>query len=227
MNDTNYLFERIDSSNGSVYRYNSNAPAGEEEYLIDDLLAEVNDTVLSSRWRVPYSYIPDVIFYEQILIDMFGNYKNKKVFRTEFLSSYSYGLVENFGIDSVFYDQDFGFSQSILRGCIVDGVVYGDTTLTDVDDEKNSIPTVYRLEQNCPNPFNPSTKISWQTPIGGWQTLKVYYVLGNEVATLVNEYKNAGSYEINFDASSLSSGIYFYHLQAGDFVETKKMLLLK
>ena len=104
MNDTNYLFERIDSSNGSVYRYNSNAPAGEEEYLIDDLLAEVNDTVLSSRWRVPYSYIPDVIFYEQILIDMFGNYKNKKVFRTEFLSSYSYGLVENFGIDSVFYD---------------------------------------------------------------------------------------------------------------------------
>jgi len=52
-------------------------------------------------------------------------------------------------------------------------------------------------------------------------------VLGNEVATLVNEYKNAGSYEINFDASSLSSGIYFYHLQAGDFVETKKMLLLK
>ncbi len=90
-----------------------------------------------------------------------------------------------------------------------------------------TIPTKFNLYQNYPNPFNPSTKISWQSPIGGWQTLKIYDVLGNEVTTLVNEYKNAGSYEVNFDASKLSSGIYFYHLRAGSFVETKKMLLLK
>ena len=80
------------------------------------------------------------------------------------------------------------------------------------------------LEQNYPNPFNPSTKISWQSPVSGWQTLKVYDVLGNEVATLVNEYRDAGSYEIEFNASKLSSGVYYYQLRAGSFVETKKMI---
>jgi len=98
--------------------------------------------------------------------------------------------------------------------------------LTNVEDEKQ-IPTEFTLEQNYPNPFNPSTKISWQSPVSSHQSLKVYDVLGNEVATLVNEEKPAGSYEVDFDASQLSSGIYFYKLQAGSFFETKKMLLLK
>jgi hypothetical protein len=92
-------------------------------------------------------------------------------------------------------------------------------------------PKEYQLFQNYPNPFNPSTKISWQAVIDCWQTLKVYDVLGNEVTTLVNEYRAAGAYEIEFNpASSIkhpASGIYFYRLQAGSFVETKKMLLIK
>ena len=92
-------------------------------------------------------------------------------------------------------------------------------------------PTEFSLEQNYPNPFNPSTKISWQSPVAGWQILKVYDILGNEVATLVNEFKDAGSYEIEFNPSSIkhypSSGVYFYRLQAGNFVEIKKMILLK
>ena len=89
----------------------------------------------------------------------------------------------------------------------------------------------FLLSQNYPNPFNPSTKISWQTPLGGWQTLKVYDLLGNEVATLVNEYRPAGSYEIEFTSTvgshQLANGVYFYQLKASDFVETKKMVLLK
>jgi hypothetical protein len=85
----------------------------------------------------------------------------------------------------------------------------------------------YSLYQNYPNPFNPSTTISWQSPVSSLQTLKIYDVLGNEVATLVNEFRNAGSYEFDFDASELSSGVYFYKLQVGDFVQTKKMLLMK
>jgi hypothetical protein len=89
----------------------------------------------------------------------------------------------------------------------------------------------YILGQNYPNPFNPSTKISWQSPVGGWQTLKVYDILGNEIATLVNEYKDAGSYEIDFKSTVgshlLANGVYFYRLKVGNFVETKKMLLLK
>ncbi len=83
------------------------------------------------------------------------------------------------------------------------------------------------LEQNYPNPFNPTTKISWQSPVGSHQTIKVYDVLGNEVATLVDEYREAGKYEIEFEASNLSSGVYYYQLRAGSFVETRRMIILK
>jgi hypothetical protein len=83
------------------------------------------------------------------------------------------------------------------------------------------------LFQNYPNPFNPSTKISWQLPVGGQVTLKVYDVLGNEVVTLLDEYKPAGSYEVEFNASGINSGVYFYKLQAGSYTETKKLVLLK
>ncbi|MBK7630486.1 MAG: T9SS type A sorting domain-containing protein [Ignavibacteriales bacterium] len=88
-------------------------------------------------------------------------------------------------------------------------------------------PAKFSLEQNYPNPFNPSTKISWQSPIDSWQTLKVFDVLGNEVALIVNEFKPAGNYETEFDASKLSSGIYYYQLKVGEFVQSKKMILLK
>ena len=88
-------------------------------------------------------------------------------------------------------------------------------------------PTKFALQQNYPNPFNPSTKISWQSPVGSWQTLKIYDILGKEIATLVNEEKPAGNYEVDFNASQLASGIYYYQLRAGDYVETKKMILLK
>lgn len=99
----------------------------------------------------------------------------------------------------------------------------GTTSITD-----NSIePLNFQLFQNYPNPFNPSTKISWQSPIGSHQTLKVYDALGNEVVTLVNEYKPAGSYEVEWNASHLSSGVYFYQLKAGEFIETKKLTLIK
>lgn len=85
----------------------------------------------------------------------------------------------------------------------------------------------FGLSQNYPNPFNPSTTISWQSPADGWQALKVYDLLGREVATLVDEFRSAGSYEVMFDASSLASGTYFYRLSAGSFTETKKLLLMK
>ncbi|MEJ5306551.1 MAG: T9SS type A sorting domain-containing protein [Ignavibacteria bacterium] len=94
----------------------------------------------------------------------------------------------------------------------------------------DEIPTEFTLNQNYPNPFNPSTKISWQSPVSGYTTLKVYDVLGKEVGTLVNEYLNAGSYEVEFNAGqtrNLSSGVYLYKLQVGEFVQTKKMILAK
>ena len=88
-------------------------------------------------------------------------------------------------------------------------------------------PDNFYLYQNFPNPFNPTTKISWQSPVSSWQTLKIFDLLGNEVKTLVNEYRPAGEYETEFDGTRLPSGVYFYQLRAGSYLETKKMVLLK
>jgi hypothetical protein len=96
-----------------------------------------------------------------------------------------------------------------------------------VEDFQATVPADFALHQNYPNPFNPSTKIRFVIPKSSFVNIKVYNVLGKEVATLVNEEKPVGSYELEFDASRLPSGIYFYRLQAGDFVETKKMVLMK
>jgi len=88
-------------------------------------------------------------------------------------------------------------------------------------------PTVYSLSQNYPNPFNPGTKIRYSVPQLSNVVIKVFDILGNEIATLVNEEKQQGSYEVEFDATGLPSSIYFYRLKAGSFIETKKMILLK
>jgi hypothetical protein len=93
--------------------------------------------------------------------------------------------------------------------------------------ETPNIPNTITLYQNYPNPFNPSTTIKYQIHNAGLVTLKVYDMLGNEVATLVEEEKPTGIYEVEFRTSDLSSGIYFYKLQSGNFVESKKMLILK
>jgi hypothetical protein len=91
----------------------------------------------------------------------------------------------------------------------------------------------FSLEQNYPNPFNPSTVIRYQLPFNRKVSLKVYDILGKEIATLLDEYKEAGRYEIKFPnvetrhASSLPSGVYFYQLRAGDYIQTKKMILLR
>jgi hypothetical protein len=125
------------------------------------------------------------------------------------------------------------------------------TTIVEENSDQNNIPDKFELSQNYPNPFNPSTSILYSIPFitqgsssrastsahhqrggesrdeGSLVQLKVYDILGNEIITLVDEYKSAGFYQVNFNANDLPSGLYFYRLQAGDFFETKKMLLLK
>jgi hypothetical protein len=111
----------------------------------------------------------------------------------------------------------------------------GSYTYSNILEVEIAAPNVFSLEQNYPNPFNPSTKIKFTIPSviasetkqSQLVTLKVYDILGNEIATLVNEEKSAGSYEVEFNASNLPSGIYFYQLKAGQYSETKKMILLK
>jgi photosystem II stability/assembly factor-like uncharacterized protein len=93
-------------------------------------------------------------------------------------------------------------------------------------DEVNAL-VEFNLSQNYPNPFNPSTSIQYAISKGQFVSLKIYDVLGNEVTTLVNEEKSPGKYDVSFDASSLSSGVYLYTIKAGSFIETKKMILLR
>ncbi|HAB52560.1 MAG TPA: hypothetical protein DCE80_10395 [Ignavibacteriales bacterium] len=102
-----------------------------------------------------------------------------------------------------------------------------DTTIivSSVEEEINEFD--FALFNNYPNPFTPTTRINWQSPVGRWQTLKVYDVLGREVATLLNEWKEAGRYSIVFDASKLASGVYIYQLRVNDFVASKKFLMIK
>ena len=85
-----------------------------------------------------------------------------------------------------------------------------------------TLPISYKLSQNFPNPFNPSTKIKYSVPEVSFITIIIYDLLGSEVATLVNEEKPVGTYELNWNAANLPSGVYFYRLQAGSFVQTKK-----
>ncbi len=98
---------------------------------------------------------------------------------------------------------------------------------TSLENADNSVPSSFNLSQNYPNPFNPSTTIKFSVPKSSFVTLKVYDVLGKEVAQLVNENLNAGTYNYNFDAAKLTSGVYFYRIQSDNFTETKKMILTK
>lgn len=106
------------------------------------------------------------------------------------------------------------------------GTICGSPNSVEIETGKH-LPTEFALLQNYPNPFNPTTKISWQSPASGWQTLKVYDILGNEVALLVNQFLEAGYYSTEFNAINLTSGIYIYRLEVGDIVFVKKMTLVR
>jgi hypothetical protein len=121
------------------------------------------------------------------------------------------------------------FNQNNLYFALVNVSIEGDNLgkRSPKSDEKNIIPTEYSLKQNYPNPFNPTTQIRYSIVNGGIVTLKVFDLLGREVATLVNEEKPAGTYQVEFNAKGLASGIYFYTLVSGNFAATKKLILLK
>lgn len=116
------------------------------------------------------------------------------------------------------------FEGSIMGAGIVKTTL---TWMTPVEEASNNLPTGFALEQNYPNPFNPSTKISYKLPVSSNVTLKVFNSLGEEVRTLIDEQKEAGNYELEFNAENIPSGIYFYQLKTGTFIQTKKMMLMK
>ncbi|MGE5681421.1 MAG: T9SS type A sorting domain-containing protein [Bacillota bacterium] len=112
------------------------------------------------------------------------------------------------------------------NGAGMSGTITAAANPTDVASDRSSL-LAYDLEQNYPNPFNPSTRISYSIPENNLVTLKVFNLLGEEVAILVNEFKSKGNYTIDFNAGGLSNGIYFYQLKAGNYVSVRKMTLIK
>ena len=136
----------------------------------------------------------------------------------------SYGKFSGIAVDQ--------FGQIYVTGTNIEGDTSIITTLKYTDiavsvrEERGSTPMSFALAENYPNPFNPSTTIRYELPQKGFVTLKVYNLLGQEVATIVNQKPEAGSYQVQFDGTGLASGVYFYRVKAGDYVESKKLLLL-
>jgi serine protease len=120
-----------------------------------------------------------------------------------------------------------GDSLADLQNSVIASKTKYSNVLTGVENQTTEKPLEFKLDQNYPNPFNPSTTISYQIPSASYVTLKVYDILGKEVATLVNRQENMGEHSVIFNAKNLTSGIYFYKLQAGNYIATKKLVLLK
>ena len=218
------FYERIDSGTGKIFRYEESSP--DSEVIIDDLLGEPGDSLMVNRFEPYFTGIP-TIFDQVEAYSEFGLTSTKITYIYSGLLIAKYSLVNKVGLEHILLGYDFASDIYDMKGFSINGIVYGDTTLSDVEPNPQNLPSYFELFQNYPNPFNPITKIRWQSPVSAYQTLKVYDVLGNEVATLIDEYRNAGNYEIQFDASQFASGVYYYQLLAGDFVDTKKMILLK
>ena len=194
----------------------------------------VYDTTYNLNWQVQstdqYNTIVDV------WIDGYGTLKlpNKELECLRMKRAYSW-----FGYKEFLYLTKEGVLLVVSDVAVAEpdtGYVNGDYQLLSPDpisgvEDEQSIPMKFFLKQNYPNPFNPSTNIRFHIAERGFVSLKVFDALGNEVATLVTEEKLAGEYEVEFNPSSIkhlpSSGVYFYQLKAGSFIQTKKMLLLK
>jgi hypothetical protein len=226
-----YSFDFIDSSNGLLaYGYGGIELTSDEgeNWEYQSLLrgiqfrdAQLVGTDISGNYRIFLTgdkgritkYVPDIMPYE-------NHYPSFTMKRLNDIS-----MIMECQLPHLWFAGE-GFT-----------VLKGNTELVvDVEKIKEDFVADFRLEQNYPNPFNPSTKIKYQIPLGfaaspfskgGFVTLKVYDILAREVATLVNEEKPVGTYEVTWYAEQLPSGVYFYQLKAGDFISTKKMLLLK
>ncbi len=212
---------RQDSLNAKLFIY---LPEENEEVLYEDFLAQVGDTI----WVDSIEY---KILQNEEPFSVWGINTYKRTIDYQFRFQ-EYELVKDIGLYELGFSDFFARYTMELKGCIIDEVVYGDTTTVGVDNDETQIVSEFKLEQNYPNPFNPNTVISYQLPVTSNVTLKVYDILGNEIATLVNEEKQPGTYEVEFNVGtsrnlSLTSGIYFYQLKAGSFIQTKKMVYLK
>ena len=213
---------------------NSGAFAYDYEFLVGDggefaatplLLRKLNDTTWTNlSQNLDIGFFPNKIKDLAFSVLILGKYG--KMFQSmDFGDTWKeLSTPVNISLNDVaFYGPEIGYAVGD-SGTIL---YTSNGGVTAVEGNQTNVPVSFELAQNFPNPFNPVTTIRYQLQKTGFVTLKVYDLIGREVATLVNEEKPAGRYEVKFDGTNLSSGIYFYRIRAGNFIDTKKFVLLK
>lgn len=172
---------------------------------------------------VVYDVFQDILFGQSVSVKVINYYAVNIALSESLWTSTDY-LASDFGL--VRRDVEFSAPYYFIRGAIIDSVLYGNVTSIE-EAEKYGLPGWFTLHQNYPNPFNPYTTIEYQLSRAAPVTLQIFNSLGQRVATLVNELQLPGNYQIRFDGSNLSSGEYYYRIEANGFLQHKKMLLVK
>ncbi len=207
------------NQNGVHSRYESNLIGdfqGQIQYDGDSLvyIDNLSDYVFNMLYE-NYQCVDSVLYADSVAHAYAGNTQDTAYYNKfwELTKNFTIGLFKNasYRITCVIYTAWINAGGGVTR----------------ITESQINQPSEFKLFQNYPNPFNPTTNIKWYSAVDGWQTLKVYNGLGKEVTTLINEYETSGDHEINWNAENLTSGVYFYQLKVGSFVETKKMLLIK
>lgn len=221
---------RVDTASGKVLRYAPGAGCiTANELMLDSLKARKNDTI-RVYCQPPIWYLTYVCS-DTNNITFFGSSRQAKIFSVlGFEGGWTRTYLKGIGLirNNCYAVSCNGFTE--LQGCVINGVVYGDTGfVVGLNQISSEIPAEFSLSQNYPNPFNPTTKIKFA--ISGSSVaqtfLSVYDILGYEIVVLVNQQLQPGSYEADWNAATYPSGVYFYKLEAGKYTETKKMVLIK
>jgi hypothetical protein len=220
---------RMDSATGVISFYDTTVVCSQSyhERKIDSLWSNVGDSIKACDWT---GFICNNVSTTTIFNT---NKPSKKFIYPSFGTTFTKVYCQDFGLTFCAYAGGrapyYGGEEYQLMGCIIGGILYGDTNTVGINILFLNVPVNITLSQNYPNPFNPSTVIRYRLSAAGIVSLKVFDLLGKEVASLVNEKQSAGSYAVDFNSAeyNLPSGIYFYTLNAGEFKETKKMVLIK
>jgi len=210
-------YVRVDSVTANVYRYESG-----QEWLTDSLLATTGSWFMGDNPTECTDVSIDTVLGVGTIVKRFVEHF---VFGADYALGHGFGRTEH---NSYNEDPCYPWLYTIERTLVyarIDGEVFG--TFVGVAPDENGIPAQFLLEQNYPNPFNPSTTITFSLPRSGEVRLRVFNLLGEEVATLFSGHKDAGTHTVQWDATGQPSGVYFYRLRAGDFTQTRKLVLLR
>lgn len=208
-----------------VYDYNNGCAPYAHDRIVDSLASSIYNNCDGCF----YNFFSYRTCEDTSNIPLFGSYNPKsKRFKHDGLMIERATYAKNFGLIYESAEEPPGYGGSTtLVGCVINGVVYGDTTLSSSKQISSTIPEKYTLYQNYPNPFNPATNIKFDLPKTSEVKLIIYDALGRVVTTLVNNKLNAGSYDLGWDGSSYPNGVYFYKMFTDDFVQTRKLILMK